>query len=255
MLVPAPLHYHPDHRLPEGSVLSLAADADRTLWIGTSAGLVRFVDGQFIPTRLTDGPAPAVYSLLVGEDGDLWVGAVSGLYRRSGARSERVAIPQTSTAVVRALLRDDDTGALWVGTDSGLHRRDNDARWQRLGVSDGLPSQRIRALAQDRQGRVWTATTAGIALCAGDDVTRIGPPLLPDGPFTSLLVDGSGHVWIGSLADGAWRFDGTGYRHLSARDGLPGSAVWDLFPGPEGTVWVATDHGLAVYGSLEGAQQ
>ena len=242
-------HYHPSHHLPDASILSLARGTDPDMWVGTSKGLFRFDGEQFVPIPLTDDGGDAVYCLLAGRGGVLWVGTESGLFRRSDQRMTPVPIPdQAATPVVRAVLAD-DAGVLWVGTDQGLHRRDELGRWRRFGTADGLPSERIRALAQDRDRRLWVATTAGIARYDGK-VTAIGPQL-PDGPFTCLLVDVRGQVWIGSLADGAWRFDGSRYHHLSTRDGLASNAVWDIFSDSGGAVWLATDRGLARYGRPE----
>ena len=169
------------------------------------------------------------------------MGTDAGLFRRSGHGFEVVAIPETAgPPVVRALL--DHGDALWVGTDAGLHVRDARGRWQR--IDHGLPSQRIRGLAVDGDRQVWIATTGGMAMSAAGRVVAVGPPGLEVSPFTCVLVDAGGQIWMGSLADGAWRFDGTDYHHYSAGNGLISNAVWDLFEDQQGAVWLGTDRGL-----------
>jgi len=56
---------------------------------------------------------------------------------------------------------------------------------------------------------------------------------------------------MGSMADGAWHFDGAQYHHFSTRNGLASNAVWDLFE-VEGSVWLATDLGLARIAEQQG---
>ena len=81
-------------------------------------------------------------------------------------------------------------------------------------------------------------------MSAAGRVVAVGPPGLEVSPFTCVLVDAGGQIWMGSLADGAWRFDGTDYHHYSAGNGLISNAVWDLFEDQQGAVWLGTDRGL-----------
>jgi len=243
-------YYHADHHLPKARVLSLAQDADQSLWIGTAHGLFRFDGTQFVPARVTPDDALKVFSLLADPNGDLWVGTGSGLYRRSGGQFRGVALGKIgATAVIRALLADGDH--LWVGTDDGLFHRRASEPWQRLGVRDGLPSRRVRGLALNGDRQVWIATTGGMAMYHDGTLNRVGPAQSPSGPFTCLLVDSRDQIWMGSMADGAWHFDGAQYHHFSTRNGLASNAVWDLFE-VEGSVWLATDLGLARIAEQQG---
>ena len=55
-----------------------------------------------------------------------------------------------------------DTPAnVWVGSTHGLLRWDlaGGARYVLIGVNDGLPAERVAAVASDSQGAVWAATS------------------------------------------------------------------------------------------------
>jgi diguanylate cyclase (GGDEF)-like protein len=72
-----------------------------------------------------------------------------------------------------------------------------------------------------------------------------GPPEgLQHLSITCLAQDARGYIWAGTEG-GAYRFDGSGFRCWSFRDGLPASWVRGFQPLPDGSLWIATYGGLA----------
>jgi hypothetical protein len=88
-------------------------------------------------------------------------------------------------------------GALWIATGSGVLRVDLDGgRTRRFTLSDGLPSEDVRALAPAPDG-VWIGTTRGVAVITADNrVVRIGGF---SQPVLSLLAVRE-TLWVGSGA-------------------------------------------------------
>jgi hypothetical protein len=88
-------------------------------------------------------------------------------------------------------------GALWIATAGGVLRVDPDGvRTRRFSLSDGLPSEDVRALAPAPDG-VWIGTTRGLAVITADDrVVRIGGFAQP---VLSLLAVRE-TLWVGSVA-------------------------------------------------------
>lgn len=70
-----------------------------------------------------------------------------------------------------------------------------------FGEADGLPSSQVRDLAQDRSGRLWIATTGGVASYDGRRFRPVSPAtgLLEDDP-AAVSVDEEGTVWIVSAS-------------------------------------------------------
>lgn len=56
--------------------------------------------------------------------------------------------------------------------------------------------------------------------------------------------DGLGYLWFATL-DGVSRFDGHRFESFGVHDGLPSSVTHDVLTARDGTIWVATDGGLA----------
>ena len=86
---------------------------------------------------------------------------------------------------------------LWIATGAGLYQLDPaTGRTRRYSVSDGLPSEDVRALAPAPDG-VWVGTTHGLAVVtAGNRIVR----LEGTGVAVSSLVAVRETLWVGSSA-------------------------------------------------------
>lgn len=86
---------------------------------------------------------------------------------------------------------------LWVATGAGLYKLDPESgRTRRFTMSDGLPSDDVRALAPAPDG-IWVGTTRGLAVVTTEDrVVR----LADNGVAVSSLVALAETLWVGSSA-------------------------------------------------------
>ena len=198
-------------QIPGSRIQVLLADREGGLWIGTTGGLVRLVDGQLQHFPVTSPlAAESILSLMEDREGNIWVGTeIDGLHilrdqrfrtfgTREGLSSDR------TTAVV-----EDDAGTLWVGTqEDGLNAmRRNPAAggaapaWsvRTYSVDDGLASNVILSLAAAPNGDLWVGTPDGLNRMRGGRIdTFTSADGLPDDFIRSLLVDNDGSLWIGT---------------------------------------------------------
>lgn len=118
--------------------------------------------------------------------------------------------------------------------------------FRQLGVEAGLPSNQVNALAQDRAGYLWVATSDGLARSDGvsfrvwqHDPTD--PASLPGNMVQALHIDAADVVWVGTEGGGLSQLDAArgGFRHYrAARD--PRFAlddVWSIASTLEGALW------------------
>ena len=119
---------------------------------------------------------------------------------------------------------------------------------RQLSVYDGLPSNRINALAEDRQGYLWIATRDGLARYdgVGYRVWRVGDGLRDNHVWT-VFVDSRDRVWVGTQNGGLSVLDAQrrGFTHYS-RDSDPrigSNDVWSLAQTPDGAIWFGTSDG------------
>lgn len=115
----------------------------------------------------------------------------------------------------------------------------------------GLPSRVVRAavLANDFPPQMWVATDAGLAYFDGRAWTTVGTERgLPSPDIAAVAVAGS-EIWVGTRSNGvAVALSGLSgqFSSYGLRDGLPSLNVRDILAAADGSVWVATDAGLAV---------
>ena len=117
-------------------------------------------------------PQNSVESIGQTSDGYLWIGTRQGLARFDGVQFvsfDRTALPDLGHILVSRLLVTSD-GSLWIGTVGGGLSRLRDGDVQTFTMQDGLPGDAILALCEDREQRLWVATSGGLVRYDGHSV-------------------------------------------------------------------------------------
>lgn len=269
--------------LPGSGLWVVTQDRDGYVWLGTSAGLVRFDGVRFVHwNTIQPGlPSSVVAAMQPARDGGLWLGfgGTGGVaLLRQGALAFTAAVGGRPVGTVASIL-EDRHGVLWVGGAAGAVRL-KEGRWERLNgllstaiyqffedrdgrllavVSDGVvvispdgmsqllkPMAGARGLSQDKEGRLWVTASAG----ALSSLQTSGRPstYLPDVDGVSLLCDRRGNLWVATSGRGLWVAPAGspmpgGLRRVD-RDAVPHPVVRALWEDREGNVWVGTQHGL-----------
>src|SRR5262249_13402756 len=78
-------------------------------------------------------------------------------------------------------------------------------QWGAVTLFHGLPSDRVRAIAQTPDGLMWFATDGGLAKYDGRRIQAVTDDGLPGGRVLALKADSDGGLWIGTET-GAARF-------------------------------------------------
>ncbi|MCW5581421.1 MAG: response regulator [Luteimonas sp.] len=119
---------------------------------------------------------------------------------------------------------------------------------RQISVYDGLPSNRINSLAEDRQGYLWIATRDGLARYdgVGYRVWRLGDGL-GDNVVWTVYVDTDDRIWIGTQNAGLAMLD-AGRRTFTrySRQTHPqigSNEVWSIAQTPDGAIWFGTANG------------
>ena len=59
----------------------------------------------------------------------------------------------------------------------------------------------------------------------------------------SINEDNNGHLWIGTIDSGVWRYDGKNLTNYTTTDGLTSNAVTTIYKDKKGELWFGTDGG------------
>ena len=240
-----------------GSPNVVTQTTDGYLWIGTTAGLVRFDGERFVPFAPPGSEHlrnPNVKSLLAARDGSLWIGTGSDLEHWKDGHLATYDLFGTFNSVV-----EDAEGTAWAsreqpGDDRGAVCQVTRNAARCLGKADGLSTQVGAALLRVPDGSFWlveptkvhhwragTETTLALQ-AAGLDPNNEGLralALAPDGSlWAGCVLKGPG-LGLQRIVDGQWS-------SLTV-PGLDGSslAVHALLLDRAGALWVGTlDQGL-----------
>ncbi len=205
------------------------------------------------------GPPSEIHALIEGNNGQPLIATRGGILQLVDGKAAAYPLPGTGPQLNPFSLLLDRNGGLWIGTrDQGLLHV-HQGRTDQFTQADGLSSDSIRYLFEDREGNVWVCTNNGLDRFHDLAVTAL--PVkhgLTNAYVESVLPARDGSVWLGTR-NGLDRWnDGrlTLYRKRreqavgTAREitagGLPDDYQSSLFEDYRGRIWVFS-RGGAVY--------
>ena len=223
-------------------VFSLLADGG-TLWVGAATGL-----WQWMPDPQTRYLMPSsVNALMRSPDGALLIAMQGGIRQLIGHVPVAYPIPGVGQPFdARRFLRDRHNG-LWIGTPNrGLVHVHQD-RADLFTRIDGLSSDWVNALLEDREGNVWVATNEGLDRFREPGVATLSRKqgLATEAAF-SVLRSRDGSVWLGT-PEGVTRWQDGRVSMYRTTEGLPDHRVGTLFEDGTGRILAATLRGIAKF--------
>ena len=141
------------------------------------------------------------------------------------------------------LTRTDD-GSYWIGTSHhGLYRIQNH-RLRQYTRRDGLSSDTVNCLYQDRQGVLWIGTKNGVDGFRAGRLSAFGTTDgLVGGNVRAVCEDQEGNLWAGA-GYGLHRFANTRFTPYVLKAGLETVAITTLQQTGSGTLLCGTDRGI-----------
>jgi signal transduction histidine kinase/ligand-binding sensor domain-containing protein/CheY-like chemotaxis protein len=238
--------YSQSDGLTSTDVHVLLEDREGSLWVGTrTGGLNRFIDGRVTTYTKQEGLFGDVVSSLHAQlDGSVWVCG-------NGVKDEKVTSYTKADGLpddrCLSLFAGND-GAVWVATQGGGIIRFREGAYDRYTVKDGLLSDVVWAIYEDRHHDIWAGTTRGVGrLHDGRLTSYTTDDGLPSNRVHVFLEGESGVLWMGTRNGLAALRDGK-ISTLTAKDGLPADHILALHEDAEGSLWIgARSSGLIRY--------
>ena len=230
-----------------GAVVSVYTDAAGLVWFGCGLNLCQWNNQTVTDVSAAQGLPPVRWDAILGDlEGNMWVRSAAALYlRRNGsARFElQVGLAEsTNTFPTMAL---DPAGRLLAPTNRGLMRQ-TAAGWELIDADQGITSNDISTVFQDREGSVWLGLLgSGLArwLGYGEWQSWTAHEGLSRESVWSITRDGSGRMWVGTQfgLNYAEEKDGRLLWKQLPVDGL--EMVRALAANPDGTLWIGGEPG------------
>lgn len=247
--------------LPSKNVQTVFQDNEGWLWFGTDKGIACFNGSEF---KSSSQPGSA-FEKLAGEDirsiaedrnETIWVAAAKSIQRIAKSGAE-VGAPLVVSDARQVLV--DSRGTVWIATPDGLFQF-NGRELAVFAHTPELPSDDVRALAEDKTGNIWAATAKGVAILeatqAGSLERQHAPRLLTarEGPITdarAIFADAEGRMWL-ACSNGLYLAEG-GVAQRVTKEATRGANSFDvnlraLGQDHNGRMWFALEQGgVAVY--------
>lgn len=246
----------PEKPFGSDACMGMVITADGALWVAYENNVFRLSAGKPRFERMISDPG-ARMRLSLDPEGRVWVTGrggsrpISEPKGRWTGRPARFSYPSdNSTRRGRTLF--DRNGNLWVarrkfglerlrkpspfGPANGLPRRDE------FRATDGLTSDSVYAIFEDRDGDIWVATTVGLDRFRDADIIA-DPQLKQPAAFGDILfADSVGDVFIGQK-NTIYRVQPGGVpRPVLTKINEPEA----ICEGPGGAIWVALPGSIAV---------
>jgi signal transduction histidine kinase/ligand-binding sensor domain-containing protein len=228
--------------LPLGGVSGVVRTPDGYLWLGSSAGLVRFDGVRFViidetaEPALASAPRGVVRPLLVSRDGTMWAARADGavVAYRDGEFSLAMAPPPSSRVRSIDALHEDARGRMWARVGPRLFRFSGSALVA-TGFATSAPDTGVVRVLPDTGDGLWIATrTRGLwHVGVSGSASRVTPSS-DAAVIVPLLQRRDGTLWVGGK--GVWPLGAT---HSPA----PLSAFrcgCQMTEAPDGTLWISS---------------
>lgn len=226
------VNYTTAQGLPDDDVTDFLETRAGEYWVATFKGLCQFnptgapkgrnndANQMFVVYHPGAGPRSwSIKALFEDRSGKVWCGTWQGVYRiereAAGYRFDYVDIGMPATRLEEQIVRnilEDRAGVLWFATDCGLYKRSPDGTASRFSIDQGLSSDRLIGLLEDREGRLWVGDRQG-GLCE------------------IVAHPESGRSIVA--------------RKLSLKEGLQCARIVSLFQSSDGRFWIGTECGLS----------
>ncbi|WP_198678727.1 ligand-binding sensor domain-containing diguanylate cyclase [Pseudidiomarina insulisalsae] len=251
-----------DNGLPNNHILSIFADRENTLWVGTHRGLIQFRQAPFHSHRNEDGLGyDYVRALYPLHDGSLLVGGLGGIKRIKDEAVLPFAVDSQVQSASILTFAQDSARRLYVGTFTrGLYVLENGEERYHYDQNNGFPGNDVRSILLAADGYLYAATSQGVLRSRRSANGELEPPEyfgvaegLPDEIIYAIHEAHNGEIWIGSMRGLSKLVNGS-IERVDLSDVSNAEFIFG-FHETSSHILIASDRGLLTYRKRTGTWQ
>ncbi len=246
-------------RLPFRVIQDITVTEDSAIMLATDTGLGVLPQSFF---RTVHPPAKEgnrfIRDVAYGPDGTMWASRNEGIFSvdLSAQPFEPTPYPLDPDKQIWSVALDEE--GLWIGFQNGRLEHVQNGRRRRVSLPLPNPNLRLlRSLVSDGEGGVWVLQdgVAGVMhVSSAFEGTAYGEDRDDLGRLFVLYRTPDGTLYAGGEGSDSYlyRYDPERDRFVDVSPALPASVasplrIQDVAEGPEGALWLASNHGLLQY--------
>jgi signal transduction histidine kinase/streptogramin lyase len=225
-------------------VYSLHEEDDTTVWAGTRTGLYKISNTTIQRFGKSEGVEPEfLQAMFRDREGSLWLGTFGGGVKKLVDHhlltyTVESGLPSSNVTAIFCDSKDN----VWIGGSHFIGKID-----ERGAVAfTNQEFREVRSFAETRTGGIYVGTFATLFGPLEEFAYRSGIPrkaLLVGGGVSSIHIDESGAVWIGSYGVAVQRLQGT--NRIVYESQMPSNMVEGIVPGFRSLWFLTRNNGAA----------
>lgn len=231
-------NFNVENGLGQSQVYAIYQDPMGRMWFGTRGGGISTFNGvEFETYANKDGLAGNFVNRMIGDaEKGCWIATTSGLSYYDGIQFKSILFEGLTNAPnVRDLLRRED-GTIMCGTSKGLFVV---SKAKLTAKRVGNREVEILSLVE-RKGVVWMGTDGGLLSLENGSVNDWSKASdYMKNSITTLKLDESNNLWIGTYGDGAYCYNGTSFFRVDYHHELYRETILDIYVDKH-QLWMAT---------------
>ena len=211
--------------LANNTIRDIHEDRRGDVWIATTdSGLNRIRRDGTVESFAGHGGLGAEYAMAITEtpDGTIWVATGGGLGEYDGQSFTLHAAPRELPSNRLFGIESDDDGTIWIATEADGVVRFRNGKSSAVTTRQGLPTDKILSLVDDKKGNLWFGTVRGAFVVSLRELNAAADGKSSRVAYTFFDED-----------------DGLGSRQCN------GAANPAAFRSRDGRIWLATIHGVS----------
>jgi|WetSurMetagenome_2_1015567.scaffolds.fasta_scaffold154089_2 ligand-binding sensor domain-containing protein len=189
-------------------------------------------------------PISDISSLIIDNTGRLWIGTYhSGLCSYDGHKWQIFKEPGIGNEV--EVIFKDKEGKIWIGSEKGISVF-NGQKWEWLNID---MSRAIYDITQDAKGHIWYFTDQARTYHLVDGNVSIPSSKFPDQEMWAIAGDKQGYVWVATSSGiyrNGYMVEPqvNDWKSFTTKEGLADNIVNSIFCDNKGNLWFATARGI-----------